>query len=130
MYHISTPKRVTMTIQIRFYTICLVHALQTLDCNVAGSKASQVSLICPNCTFSSSEYSIECNMCGEPLPYGRATAAKQQASPKHQHHHHDSSKSSSHGGHANKNIWIDTNDDSNSDEHAHHHVKQKRYVCV
>jgi hypothetical protein len=66
-------------------------------------------------------------MCGEPLPYGRATAAKQQASPKH--HHHDSSKSSSNGGHANKNIWIDTHDDdSYSDERAHHHVKQKRYV--
>jgi hypothetical protein len=64
-------------------------------------------------------------MCGEPLPYGRATAAKQSSK-----HHHDTNKSSS-GAHTNTNIWIDTHDESsNSDEHARHHGQQKKYAIT
>ncbi|CAM9843038.1 unnamed protein product, partial [Pylaiella littoralis] len=33
---------------------------------------SQVLQQCNNCTFANPELSVECQMCGEPLPYGRA----------------------------------------------------------
>lgn len=38
----------------------------------AGQKDSQVLQQCTNCTFANPELSVECQMCGEPLPYGRA----------------------------------------------------------
>ncbi|CAM9186272.1 unnamed protein product, partial [Ectocarpus fasciculatus] len=37
-----------------------------------GQDDSQVLQQCTNCTFANPELSVECQMCGEPLPYGRA----------------------------------------------------------
>ncbi|CAM9572650.1 unnamed protein product [Ectocarpus sp. 12 AP-2014] len=37
-----------------------------------GRDDSQVFQQCTNCTFANPELSVECQMCGEPLPYGRA----------------------------------------------------------
>ncbi|CAM9886503.1 unnamed protein product [Choristocarpus tenellus] len=37
-----------------------------------GNKDAQVLQQCTNCTFSNPELSVECQMCGEPLPYGQA----------------------------------------------------------
>eukprot|EP00903_Cladosiphon_okamuranus_P013950 g12974.t1 len=37
-----------------------------------GQQDSQVLQQCSNCTFANPELSVECQMCGEPLPYGRA----------------------------------------------------------
>ncbi len=37
-----------------------------------GQKDSQVLQQCNNCTFANHENAVECAMCGEPLPYGRA----------------------------------------------------------
>ncbi|CAM9910415.1 unnamed protein product, partial [Ascophyllum nodosum] len=44
-----------------------------------GRKDSEVLQQCPNCTFANPELSIECQMCGEPLPYGRARRKNKSA---------------------------------------------------
>lgn len=48
----------------RLYYIASIYAV--------GRKDSEVQQQCINCTFANPELSVECQMCGEPLPYGRA----------------------------------------------------------
>ncbi|CAM9255060.1 unnamed protein product [Chrysoparadoxa australica] len=43
-----------------------------------GAKTSQVLQACANCTFSNSSHSTSCDMCGEPLPFGRVFARQKQ----------------------------------------------------